>query len=83
MSKMGRWVLDQQQKEIDNLNKHRQVKGVDSIESQITPEQNKFLYCHLGELVHKYAKLIPNDQELGKKVREECISLFQVFEKND
>jgi len=80
MSKMGRWILDQQQKEIDNLNKHRQVKGVDSIQSQITPEQNKFLYCHLGELVDKYAKHMPNDADLGKEVRKAWLSLF---EKND
>lgn len=76
---MGRWVFDQQQKEIDDLNKHRQVKGVDS-KSHITPEHNKFLYCHLGELVDKYAKHMPNDTDLGKEVRKAWLSLF---EKND
>tara|TARA_R110001632_G_scaffold174370_1_gene293960 strand:- start:216 stop:410 length:195 start_codon:yes stop_codon:yes gene_type:complete len=62
---------------MSKLNSHRQVKGIDSIESQITPEQNKFLYCHIGELVGTYAKNISNDQELGKKVRAIWLSLSQ------
>tara|TARA_R110002153_G_scaffold34900_1_gene103932 strand:+ start:630 stop:869 length:240 start_codon:yes stop_codon:yes gene_type:complete len=77
MSKMGRHVFKEQEKEIDKLNSHRQVKGIDSIESQITPEQNKFLFCRIGVLVGTCAEVISNDQELGKKVRAIWLSLSQ------
>ena len=75
MSKMGRWVFDQQMKEIEDLNKHRQVKDC-VYDNHSTVDENRFSLCHLGEKVLELHSKYPNDQELGKKIREEVINLL-------
>lgn len=57
------------------LNKHRQVKGVDSNEHdwdriKETIMENRFTLCHLGESVLELHKKYPNDTDFGKQVRQ-------------
>lgn len=57
------------------LNKHRQVKSVDSNEHdwdriKETIMENKFTLCHLGESVVELHKKYPNDADFGKQVRQ-------------
>ena len=76
MSKMGRHILAQQEKE---LNKHRQVAGIDSNlhdydRIRETIEENKFSLCHLGERIIDLYKDYPNYADLGKEVRKAILS---------
>ena len=65
------------------LNKHRQVKGIDSNQhdydriKETVIEQNKFKLCHLGESVMKLYKKYPNDTDLGKRIRELILSQYE------
>jgi len=72
MSKMGRHILEEQEKE---LNKHRQVAGIDSNlhdydRIKETIMENKFALCHLGESVLELHEKYPNDADFGKRVRQ-------------
>jgi hypothetical protein len=76
MSKMGRHILAKQEEE---LNKHRQVRGIDSNlhdydRIKETIEENKFSLCHLGERIIDLYKQYPNDSDLGKEVRKAIVS---------
>jgi hypothetical protein len=58
-----------------DLNKHRQIRGIDSNlhdydRIKETIQENKFSLCHLGENIIKLYKEYPNDAELGKEVRK-------------
>jgi hypothetical protein len=58
-----------------NLNKHRQVKSVDSNQHDYdrikeTIMENKFTLCHLGESVMELHEKYPNDTDFGKQVRQ-------------
>ena len=73
MSKMGRYILAKQE---EDLNKHRQVK--DSVyKNPITPSDNKFMLCHLGETVRQLEKIYPNDAEFGKQIRNAIKQLIR------
>jgi hypothetical protein len=79
MSKMGRHILAKQEEE---LNKHRQVRGIDSNlhdydRIRETIEENKFSLCHLGESIIELYKEYPNDAELGKQVRNLILSRYE------
>jgi hypothetical protein len=79
MSKMGRHILAKQEEE---LNKHRQVRGIDSNlhdydRIKETIEENKFSLCHLGESIIELYKEYPNDAELGKQVRNLILSRYE------
>ena len=76
MSKMGRHILEEQEREIANMNKHRQVKDSVYKNEDTSSKENKFLYCHIGEHVTMLQKHIGNDQEFGAKVREFLLSVF-------
>ena len=58
------------------LNKHRQVKGIDSNQhdydriKETVIEQNKFKLCHLGESVMELHEKYPNDTDFGRQVRQ-------------
>jgi hypothetical protein len=59
----------------EDLNKHRQVKSVDSNQHDYdrikeTIMENKFTLCHLGESVMELHEKYPNDTEFGKQVRQ-------------
>jgi hypothetical protein len=59
----------------EDLNKHRQVKGVDSNKHdwdriKETIMENKFTLCHLGESVMELHGKYPNDADFGKQVRQ-------------
>lgn len=65
-----------------DLNKHRQVRGIDSNlhdynRIKETMQDNKFSLCHLGEDVVKLYKEYSNDAELGKKVRNLILSKYE------
>ena len=79
MSKMGRHILAKQEEE---MNKHRQVKGVDSNlhdydRIRETIQENKFSLCHLGADIVELYKEYPNDAELGKQVRKLILSRYE------
>ena len=79
MSKMGRHILAKQEEE---LNKHRQVRGIDSNlhdydRIKETIEENKFNLCHLGERIIDLYKEYPNDSDLGKEVRNLILSRYE------
>jgi len=79
MSKIGRHILAKQEEE---LNKHRQVRGIDSNlhdydRIRETIEENKFSLCHLGESIIELYKEYPNDAELGKQVRNLILSRYE------
>lgn len=79
MSKMGRHILAKQEEE---LNKHRQVAGVDSNlhdyeRIKETIQENKFSLCHLGADIVELYKEYPNDAELGKQVRKLILSRYE------
>ena len=64
------------------LNKHRQVRGIDSNlhdydRIRETIEENKFSLCHLGERIIDLYKEYPNDAELGKQVRNLILSRYE------
>lgn len=59
----------------EDLNKHRQVKSVDSNQHDYdrikeTIMENKFTLCHLGESVLELHEKYPNDTDFGKQVRQ-------------
>jgi len=59
----------------EDLNKHRQVKSVDSNQHDYdrikeTIMENKFTLCHLGESVMELHEKYPNDTDFGKQVRQ-------------
>lgn len=59
----------------EDLNKHRQVKSVDSNQHDYdrikeTIMENKFTLCHLGESVMELHKKYSNDTDFGKQVRQ-------------
>ena len=79
MSKMGRHILAKQEEE---LNKHRQVRGIDSNlhdydRIKETIQENKFSLCHLGESIIELYKEYSNDAELGKQVRNLILSRYE------
>jgi len=79
MSKIGRHILAKQEEE---LNKHRQVRGIDSNlhdydRIKETIQENKFSLCHLGESIIELYKEYPNDAELGKQVRNLILSRYE------
>ncbi len=79
MSKMGRHILAKQEEE---MNKHRQVKGIDSNlhdydRIKETIQENKFSLCHLGADIVQLYKEYPNDAELGKQVRNLILSRYE------
>ena len=79
MSKMGRHILAKQEEE---MNKHRQVKGIDSNlhdydRIRETIQENKFSLCHLGADIVQLYKEYPNDAELGKQVRKLILSRYE------
>lgn len=59
----------------EDLNKHRQVKSVDSNQHDYdrikeTIMENKFTLCHLGESVMELHEKYPNDTDFGRQVRQ-------------
>ena len=79
MSKMRRHILAKQEEE---MNKHRQVKGIDSNlhdyeRIKETIEENKFSLCHLGADIVQLYKEYPNDADLGKQVRKLILSRYE------
>ena len=67
----------------EDLNEHRQVRGIDSNlhdydRIQETIQDNKFSLCHLGESVIKLYDEEPNDTDLGKLVRNLILSWKEV-----
>ena len=79
MSKMGRHILAKQEEE---MNKHRQVKGIDSNlhdydRIKETIQENKFSLCHLGADIVELYKEYPNDADLGKQVRKLILSRYE------
>jgi len=61
------------------LNKHRQVAGVDSNlhdynRIKETIQENKFSLCHLGADVVELYKEYPNDNDFGREVRKLILS---------
>ncbi len=79
MGKIGRHILAKQEEE---LNKHRQVRGIDSNlhdydRIKETIQENKFSLCHLGESIIELYKEYPNDAELGKQVRNLILSRYE------
>jgi len=59
----------------EDLNKHRQVKSVDSNQHDYdrikeTIMENKFTLCHLGESVMELHEKYPNDTDFGKQIRQ-------------
>jgi len=59
----------------EDLNKHRQVKSVDSNQHDYdrikeTIMENKFTLCHLGESVMELHEKYPHDTDFGKQVRQ-------------
>jgi len=76
MSKMGRHILAKQEEE---MNKHRQVAGVDSNlhdynRIRETIEENKFSLCHLGADVIDLYKEYSNDADFGREIRQLILS---------
>ena len=54
----------------EDLNKHRQVKSVDSKNNQINPQENKFVLCEFGQKVLELHNKYPNDADFGKQARQ-------------
>ncbi len=73
MSKMGRHILAEQEKE---LNKHRQVKGVDSKTNiDIYSVDNEIVSMpNITALMMYLVKTYSNDTDLGKQVRNTVLS---------
>ena len=73
MSKMGRHVLEEQLKQMDE---HRQVKSVDSnTNTDIYSVDNELIAMpNITALVIHLMKKYPNDAEFGKHVRESVLS---------
>ncbi len=58
----------------EDLNKHRQERGIDSNlhdydRIKETINENRFSLCHLGEFVILLVSIYSNDTELGKEIR--------------
>jgi|TARA_R110001592_G_scaffold12056_9_gene58500 hypothetical protein len=76
MSKIGRHILAKQEEE---MNKHRQVKGVDSNlhdynRIKETIQENRFSLCHLGADVIDLYREHSNDADFGREIRQLILS---------